>query len=910
MRLARTCLPVLILLLVPAAVLGAPCELPDNGSGTVDLPPQCPDGYTGSMRIVDGLPPGTTIEIEARWTDFTGIVRTPGGTLGGEIQQFDAGLEWHLTGTGDLTGFSRTIQLQPQCEVHTAPRTPGEPVQTFAGDIMSMQAVLYGDPDFCELSITAGSGFGLPGPGQTILTELSDGNFNVDSFFDITYRIDFAGCPGSLLEGLAGSTVDVDRFQAGRTYTAASCVLPDNGDGTIDLPPTCPDGYQGDMRISAGLPAGSVLELATTLTDFFDIVRVPDNTCILPDNGSGTADLPPDCPDGYLGNLTIVDGLPPGTTLAGDAVLSDFSGVQRTSTVSCPLPDNGAGTVDLPPECPDGYRGHLNIVDGLPPGTVLDMEATLTDLSVTRYPGGSLGGEVEAFSAALQCRVTGSGDLTGFTRTLSIPVEGEIHHGPRNPGDPEQVMAASIHDLHGELFGDPDFCTLRVNMGATFSLPCPGQTTLTRLPDGDFAVDSFFDITYRIEFEGCPGSPLQDFMGATTDTDRLQAGEPFAGIGEIQNFDATIQWSVSGTGSLAGYGRTLSIPVSVETRTGPRVPGDPVQTFGASLLSLQGELFGDPDFCTLRIAAGDDNGLPGPGQTSLTRLPDGDFAVDSFFDVTYRIEFEGCPGSPIEGFMGATTGTERFQGGEAFSGGEFQEFDATLLWQVTGTGDLAGFTRSLSVPVHCRTHADMVPAGDPLQVFDHDLVFLQGELFGDPDFCTLRVRAGAEIGLPSPGVTRLNELPSGDYAVDSFFDITYEIDFEGCPGSLLMDMAGTTAAGTRLQAGDPDLTSAPGSPSELPRTGLALHPNRPNPFNPSTVIGYEVPAGGARVRLEVFDIRGRLVRTLVDERQAAGPRQVLWDGADGSGRRVPSGVYFSVLRTDVDVLTRKMAVIK
>jgi len=78
---------------------------------------------------------------------------------------------------------------------------------------------------------------------------------------------------------------------------------------------------------------------------------------------------------------------------------------------------------------------------------------------------------------------------------------------------------------------------------------------------------------------------------------------------------------------------------------------------------LEGELFGDPDFCTFKIIGGSDNGLPGPGQTTLTKLPSGDFAVDSFFDITYQIEFDGCPGSQLADYSGTTTATIRMQTG-------------------------------------------------------------------------------------------------------------------------------------------------------------------------------------------------------------------------------------------------------
>ena len=67
-----------------------------------------------------------------------------------------------------------------------------------------------------------------------------------------------------------------------------------------------------------------------------------------------------------------------------------------------------------------------------------------------------------------------------------------------------------------------------------------------------------------------------------------------------------------------------------------------------------GQLFGAPDFCTLRITAGSEHGLPSPGHTILTDNGDGTYAVSSSFDVRYRIEFEGCPGSKIEGLSGTT----------------------------------------------------------------------------------------------------------------------------------------------------------------------------------------------------------------------------------------------------------------
>jgi hypothetical protein len=82
------------------------------------------------------------------------------------------------------------------------------------------------------------------------------------------------------------------------------------------------------------------------------------------------------------------------------------------------------------------------------------------------------------------------------------------------------------------------------------------------------------------------------------------------------------------------------------------------------MFNLEGAIFGDPDFQQLTITAGSANGLPSPGETTLTQLPSGNFAVDSFFDITYRIDFVGAPGGQLDGLSGSTTGTLRMETGE------------------------------------------------------------------------------------------------------------------------------------------------------------------------------------------------------------------------------------------------------
>ena len=162
----------------------------------------------------------------------------------------------------------------------------------------------------------------------------------------------------------------------------------------------------------------------------------------------------------------------------------------------------------------------LVIYEGLPPGSELLLDARLDDyMNIMHSPGGDLGGQIVLFDATLYLEITGTGMLAGYVRALAVPVAVEIHLAlPDNPGGNVQFFAMSLSSLAGEIFGDPDFDLLRIHSGSQFGLPSPGETTLTKLPDGDFQVDSFFDITYDIEFVGAPGSILDGFTGVSPGT--------------------------------------------------------------------------------------------------------------------------------------------------------------------------------------------------------------------------------------------------------------------------------------------------------------------------------------------------------------------------------------------------------
>jgi hypothetical protein len=91
---------------------------------------------------------------------------------------------------------------------------------------------------------------------------------------------------------------------------------------------------------------------------------------------------------------------------------------------------------------------------------------------------------------------------------------------------------------------------------------------------------------------------------------------------------------------------------------------------------------------------------------------------------------------------------------------------------------------------------------------------------------------------------------------------------------------------------------------------LALHANAPNPFGRGTVIRYELPSP-ARVTLAIYDAAGRLVRTLVRDRdRAGGGHAAAWDGRDDGGRLVASGAYFYRLEAGGETMVRRMVLLR
>jgi hypothetical protein len=90
---------------------------------------------------------------------------------------------------------------------------------------------------------------------------------------------------------------------------------------------------------------------------------------------------------------------------------------------------------------------------------------------------------------------------------------------------------------------------------------------------------------------------------------------------------------------------------------------------------------------------------------------------------------------------------------------------------------------------------------------------------------------------------------------------------------------------------------------------FVLNQNAPNPFNPQTTIGFSLPSS-EHIRLDIYDLEGRLVQRLIDKPMQAGRHQIDWNGRDDRGRMVASGVYFYRLTVGKETFARKMILLR
>ena len=96
--------------------------------------------------------------------------------------------------------------------------------------------------------------------------------------------------------------------------------------------------------------------------------------------------------------------------------------------------------------------------------------------------------------------------------------------------------------------------------------------------------------------------------------------------------------------------------------------------------------------------------------------------------------------------------------------------------------------------------------------------------------------------------------------------------------------------------------------AEIP-TQFGLNQNYPNPFNPSTTIKYQIPEA-THVTLTIYDLKGQVVKTLVNTNQEARNYSIVWDGRNNFGQQLASGVYFYRIDAGKFNATKKLMLMK
>ena len=180
---------------------------------------------------------------------------------------------------------------------------------------------------------------------------------------------------------------------------------------------------------------------------------------------------------------------------------------------------------------------------------------------------------------------------------------------------------------------------------------------------------------------------------------------------------------------------------------------------------------------------------------------------------------------------------------------------------------------------------------------------------GIADVALLPAAAGAMLAwnVPVDGELRI-ALASRDFLpVEDAVAITFLGD-DALPGERVVEVDLVQA-----MLNEQDVLDTSGSRDPVLPAVRFVSKNYPNPFNPSTCIAFGVPAsadGGERVLLRIYDLSGRLLRTLEDGFVPSGFHSRDWDGRDSAGRRVGSGVSFYRADVGPETFVNKMVMLK
>ena len=284
----------------------------------------------------------------------------------------------------------------------------------------------------------------------------------------------------------------------------------------------------------------------------------------------------------------------------------------------------------------------------------------------------------------------------------------------------------------------------------------------------------------------------------------------------------------------------------------------------------------------------------------VVKNDDSDFFVPAFNVETLT---EMCPGEAYAVFLnGADDVTFTYPGGMALSSNHSDYF----------VQDYISRTRTNDVPLTGESHLILLSQIDgKIDTGDQLRAYANGKLVGSINIVEEHLNGTHPVDLAAVGSVDMSNYggpvlagyDSGDmielrlWSMERGVELKVESSLSDIQYGNAMELS--TGSATVLDEG-------------AIVTSLELTQNYPNPFNPSTTISYNVDTSGM-VSLQVYDIMGRLVRTLVDGHRSSGNLggySVVWDGKDSQGQQVSAGLYIYSLQTPNGNMTKKMVLMK
>ncbi|MCH8566960.1 MAG: T9SS type A sorting domain-containing protein [Balneolales bacterium] len=248
---------------------------------------------------------------------------------------------------------------------------------------------------------------------------------------------------------------------------------------------------------------------------------------------------------------------------------------------------------------------------------------------------------------------------------------------------------------------------------------------------------------------------------------------------------------------------------------------------------------------------------------------------------------------------------EEFKFTALLRGKIFEQFGGETLEWDANTERLYIFNNDGSIGLQSLTHDpvgvvlldfDEYDSTDPLR--DNARDFARWDIVEQEGFPASSITAGPDGGWAFMNFGNISQIATGDTAY-VWLAFTHGSDLDDVDD--MLDLAVEKAEELGIIETEPPVSTEPGL--DLPNK-LSLEQNYPNPFNPSTMIRFDLPASG-EVTLDVFDVNGRRVATVLNQHMSAGTHSIQFDASS-----LASGTYMYRLQSAGEVVTRMMTLIK